>query len=240
MKIDVDAIAHKREAASAFTRCFLTAYLTPAFGTRSKTEIDLLVFSSLIEAKVIDVDSPIYEIARALNIPTTRARTLLHNWQLRAPQSASDLQSAIVASLKKTRFSADGSLMTFGVESPLVKEEIVARLRRAGVFADASFSKEIIRMPIDAFVDFLDTLLDAETKKNVKAILIKDGQLPDRSFKALATGILRKLGEKVAGEAGGALSKGVVDRVGSFLGGMLSSDPKAATKGISVIDFIEA
>ena len=37
----------------------MAGYPNPAFGARSKSEIDLLVFSCLIEAKAIDPDGPI-------------------------------------------------------------------------------------------------------------------------------------------------------------------------------------
>ena len=117
---------------------------------------------------------------------------------------ANALRGAIVEALKKTRFSSDGKLLTFGVESPLLKEEIIARLKRKGVFPDASFSKELVKLPVDAFVEFLDEIVDDETKKQVKATLVKDKQLPNTSFKALATGVLVNLGKKAAGEAGGA------------------------------------
>ncbi len=93
-------------------------------------------------------------------------------------------------------------------------------------------------MPVDAFVDFLDTLVDDETKRAVKAVLVKDKQLPDRSFKALAAGVLGKLGEKVAGEPGGALARGAIDKPSSFIGGLLSSDAKGATKFIVAGDFV--
>jgi hypothetical protein len=219
----------KDAAAAAFAKSFLGEYLTPAFGARSKTEIDLLVFSGLIVAKVIDPEGAIYDIARGLNVTPARARSLLMNWQLRTAP-VGDMRLAIVAALNKTRFAADGNLLTFGVESPLLKEEINARLRKVGVFPDASFSKELVRMPVDAFVTFLDGIVDDQTKKAVKKKLIEDKQLPDRSFKALATGVLKKLGEKVADEAGGALAKGAVDQVSSFIGGLLASDSKAATK----------
>lgn len=232
-----DPKAIKDATAAIFAKTFLQSYLAPAFGARSKSEIDLLVFSGLIDAKVFGPDSPIYDIARGLNITPARARTLLMNWQLRTAP-AGDMRPAIMAALKKTRFSADGSLMTFGVESPLLKEDIMARLRAAGVFADASFSKELVRMPVDAFVDFLDSVVDDETKKAVKKKLVEDKQLPDRSFKALATGVLKKLGEKFADEAGSAMAKGAVDQVSSFIGGLLAGDPKAATKSLG--DVIQA
>jgi hypothetical protein len=35
------------------------------------------------------------------------------------------------------------------------------------------------------FVEFLDEIVDEETKKQVRTTLVKDKQLPDTSFKAL-------------------------------------------------------
>ena len=173
-------------------------------------------------------------------------RNLILNWQLRSTPPQRDLRSAIVKALKKTRFSNDGKLLTFGIESPLLKEEITARLKRKGVFPDASFSKELVKLPADAFVEFLDEIVDDETKKQVKATLVKDKQIPDTSFKALATGVLVNLGKKAAGEAGGAIAGEVAGKIAkpaaekavSFLTGLLTGDAKGATKGIGMDDII--
>jgi hypothetical protein len=81
----------------------------------------------------------------------------------------------------------------------------------------------------------------------VKETLVKDKQLPDKSFKALATGVLSKLGEKVAGKAGeaiagelvGEIGKPVAKKVVSFITGLLAGDSKAATKGLTKDDFID-
>jgi hypothetical protein len=202
MAIDIKTLSKSGNAAK-FANAFVTAYISPAFGARSKAEIDLLVFSCLIEAGAIDPEAPEYDIARALNITPARVRNLILNWQLRSTPSQNDLRGAIVEALKKTRFSNDGKLLTFGVESPLLKEEITARLKRKGVFPDASFSKELVKLPADAFVEFLDEIVDDETKEQVKATLVKDKQIPDVSFKALARGVLVTLGKKAAGEIGG-------------------------------------
>jgi hypothetical protein len=206
MAFDLSAVLAEPEKADVFARTFLTGYLEPAFGARSKSEIDLLVLTSLIAARIIDPDGPIYDIARGLNITPSRVRNLILNWQLRAASNAGDLGPAIVQALQKTRFSRDGTLLVFGIESPLLREEISARLRRKGIFADASFSKELVRLPVDAFVEFIDELLDVGTKDAVKAALVHDKQLPDTSFKALAKGVLTKLGEKFADKAGGAIA----------------------------------
>lgn len=241
--MDIKAALAKPAVAQKFAAVFSAAYLSPAFGARSKTETDLVVFSALIEANALDPEAPVYDIARALNITPARVRSLLLNWQLRSTPAQSDLRSRIVEALKKTRFSKDGTLLTFGIESPLLREDVTARLKLKGVFPDASFSKELVKLPVEAFVAFLDDVVDDQTKKAVRTTLVKDKQLPDTSFKALATGVLTKLGEKVAGEAAGGIVKEVVGpaakKAGAFLVGLLMGDVESATKSITRDDFID-
>lgn len=247
MSNDIKLTLSKSAGAVTFASSFINGYLSPAFGVRSKSEIDLLVFACLIEAKAIDPNGATYDIARALNITPSRARGLLMNWQLRSIPASGDLRQALSNALQKTHFSKNGTLLAFGVESPLLKEEIVARLKRKGIFPDAAFAKELVKLPVDAFVEFLDDILDDTTKKDVRAVLVRDKQLPDKSFKALATGVLAKLGEKVAGEAGkeiagevvGKVAKPATDKVAGFLSGLILGDSKAATKNISRDDFME-
>ena len=244
---DIGAALSKPGNAVKFAGSFVRAYATPAFGARTKSEIDLLVFTCLIEANAIDPEAPIYEIARALNVTPARVRNLILNWQLRTTPKQGDLQPALVTALRKTRFTKDGTMLTFGVESPLLKEEINARLKQKGIFSDASFSKELIRLPVEAFVEFLDDVVDDSTKKEVRATLVKDRQLPDTSFKALATEVLAKLGEKVAGEAGkelageiaGKAAKPAAEKVIGFLTGLLTGDAKGAAKNITKDDFTD-
>lgn len=102
-------------------------------------------------------------------------------------------------------------------------------------------------MPVDAFVEFLDDIVDEETKNNVRQTLVRDKQLPDRSFKAIATGVLSKLGEKVAGEAGkaiagelvGEVAKPVTKKVIAFVTSLVAGDAKGAVKSISKDDLID-
>jgi hypothetical protein len=239
MSGDIRAILARPDCGAAFARLFIEGYLSPAFGSRSKSEIDLLVFGALIGVQAIDPDGPIYDIARALNITPTRARSLVMAWQLRSTPAGSDLRAALVEVLKKTRFSRDGTLLTFGVESPLLKEEIGARLKRRGIFPDASFAKELVKLPVDAFVEFLDEILDESVKATVKKTLVEDKLLPDRSFKALATGILMKLGEKVAGKVGEEFIGEGVKQVTDFVSGLLFGNAKDAASGISKDDYLE-
>ena len=110
------------------------------------------------------------------------------------------------------------------------------------------FSREIVRLPVDAFVEFLDELIDEATKHELRKRLVEDHQLPDRSFKALIAGLLSKLGEKVAGQAGEAIVgellkpfgnkafENVADRVGAFVACLLRSDVVAASRTLRSIE----
>src|SRR5258707_15774194 len=102
MAIDIKAALSKSGNAAKFSTLFIEGYMSPAFGARLKAEIDLLVFTCLIEAKAVDPDVPIYDIARALNIPPARVRNLILNWQLRSTPPTGDLRDLIVTALKKT------------------------------------------------------------------------------------------------------------------------------------------
>jgi len=204
--------------AQKFAAAFAGAYLAPAFGARSKSEIDLLVFTSLVDAGALGATAPTYDIARAFNISPARVRTLVFNWQLRATGQGFDLKAALMEALAKTRFAKDGEYLTFGIESPLLREEIIARLKAKGVFADATFARDIVRLRVDAFVEFIDDLVDPATKKALKQKLVKDKQLADKSFTAVAKGVLGKLAEKIAGEAGKAIGENVVDGAKDILG----------------------
>jgi len=114
---------------------------------------------------------------------------------------------------------------------------------------DKSFASEIMRMPVDWLVEFLDEIVDEKSKEEVRASLVNDKQLPDTYFKALTTGVLTELGEKIAGEAAGELAKKTVggtsdfakpyiDKAVNFLSGMLLGNAKGATKDISKDDFV--
>lgn len=236
---NLDDLVGDGERAGAFARHVIEGYLDPAFGSRSKAEIDLLIFTALVKSGAIDPNGPIYAIARAFNITPGRARTLVLNWQLRDETYRGELTGKLRTALSRTKFGNDGTYLAFGIESPLLKEEIVARLKADGVFADATFSKDIVRLPVDAFVTFLDDLVDPEVKAAFVAELVRGKQVADRSFKGILTGVLGKMASKVGGAVAEEVAEGVaegiveavtpvVERIGGFVGGLLQNGAAAA------------
>ena len=135
-------------------------------------------------------------------------------------------------------------MLTFGIENPLLREEVEARLKRNGVFADASFSREIVRLPVDAFFEFVDKLVDEKITRDLGKRLVEEHQIPDMSFRALVAGVLCKLGEKIAGKAGEVLAGelfetagsevlgGATHRLGIFLSSLFRGDASGAAGAV--------
>lgn len=222
----------KVDHAKLFSRKFVEVFAAPAFGAISKTEVDNLVFALLIEVGALDPKSQVYEIARDLNVTPAKARNLLFQWQLRSVGDGTALKDDLMAALKSVRFANEGNLLIFGIESPLLREELRSRLKRMGVYADASFSSEIVRFSVKHFVEFLDVLLDKETKKAMHQALIKDGQIKDKSFKAVAFRVLKGAAKRAAGEVGGELT----DLFGEAVRGLITGNPDDVKNAVDGID----
>jgi len=101
----------------------------------------------------------------------------------------------------------------------------------------------LVRLPVEAFVEFLDELVDPGVKEAVARRLVADKQLPDKSFKATATRVLGKLGGKIAGKAGeeaAGMAAPAAERIGAFLAGLLSGDANNAVGAIKPGEYTDA
>lgn len=208
----------QKATGAAFSRDFAQVYFGQAMGSLPKTEIDLLIFTLLIDLGVISADGSVFAIARALNITPAKARNLLFRYQLRHIDTPSGDQM-VATTLAKTNFSVDDKRLSFGIESPLVRAIIDSKLKECGVFADLSLSGEILRVPLDQFDQFIELLMGKEEAKKLEKALKKDGHLKGGSLNSF----LKKYGTSAASGAAGAAGKEgfakILEGVGSFLSG---------------------
>jgi len=212
--------------AADFARSFLASYLTPALGVLSKTEVDLLVFSRLVEAGAIDPDGPSFTMVRALNITPQRVKSLLFSYQLRNVSEA-ETDAAILRALDKARYRKDGDDLAFGIESPLVRTALSAKMREQGVFADISLSGDILRVSPDQFGDVIAALLPEDLAKALAKKLKKQGV--DESAVRAA---IKRLGSSVAEDF-------LKDQAKSGLGDLLGALWKGAAENApDAIDFL--
>ena len=212
--------------AANFARSFLSSYLTPALGVLSKTEVDLLVFSRLVEARAIDPDGPSFTIVRTLNITPQRVKSLLFQYQLRNVSEA-ETDAAILRALNKARYRKDGSDLAFGIESPLVRTALAAKMREQGVFADISLSGDILRVSPEQFGDVIAALLPSDLAKALAKKLKKHGV--DESAVRNA---VKRMGSSIAEDF-------IKDQAKSKLGDLLGNLWKGAAESApDAIDFL--
>jgi hypothetical protein len=214
------------KVAAAFGRRFMDAYAATAFGALPKSEIDLAVFSILVELDIVEVNRASYRIARALNITPTKARSLLFQYQLRNI-SEDDTDHQIMMAITTARYWKDGDKLSFGVTSPLVKAAVSAKMEERGVFADVSLSGNILRVDPGRFGAVLASLISASQADRVIGLLKDKRLVDDKTLRAalekrgsdLASRLFDKASEKGAQKAFDALMVGLATAAGGPVAG---------------------
>ena len=147
---------------------FFEFYTTPAFGARSKSEIDLKVFELLGKCGYIDDDY--YNVSRKLKITPTRAKNLILNAKLRAESqlNTEEMYNHFLEKIKELGYKTDSknnSIIIFSLPDILLREYLKFKLRTVGKIWDSSFNSELVRVSVD---DFLDIVSDADLKRKIK------------------------------------------------------------------------
>lgn len=147
---------------------FFEFYTTPAFGARSKSEIDLKVFELLRDCGYIDDDY--YSVSRKLKITPTRAKNLILNAKLRAESqpNTEKMYNKFLGEIKELGYKTDSknnSIIIFSLPDMLLREYLKFKLRSVGKIWDSSFNSELVRVSVD---DFLDIVSDADLKRKIK------------------------------------------------------------------------
>ena len=133
---------------------FLEFYTTPAFGARSKSEIDLKVFELLRERG--DIDDDYYNVSRKLKITPTRAKNLILNDKLRRESGNYDEQFIDLLKNLKFKISVNNNeIISLYVPDTLFREHIKAILKQRGIIWDSSFNSEIVKIRLDDFLDIV-------------------------------------------------------------------------------------
>ncbi|MNR94677.1 hypothetical protein D3C72_257650 [compost metagenome] len=195
--------------AAAFGRCFMKAYASSAFGVLPKREIDLAIFSFLIKHDVVDADGSMYRLARALNLTPARARSLLFEHQLRNV-SEDDTDHAVMMALTTSKYWKDGSNVSFGVTSPLVKAAITGKMQDRGVFTDVSLSGDILKIDPDHFAEVLNSLLPASRAEQLAKLLKKKGVLTQSELRSALNAVLTTGANEVVSKGASAAFDGAL------------------------------
>lgn len=133
---------------------FFEFYTAPAFGARSKSEIDLKVFELLGKCGYIDDDY--YKVSRKLKITPTREKNLILNDKLR--RESGNYDEKFIDLLKNLKFKISvnsNEIILLYVPDILFREHIKAILKQKEIIWDSSFNSEIVKIRLDDFLDIV-------------------------------------------------------------------------------------
>ena len=202
---------------------FLTDFMTPAFGSLPKREIELRVFDLLRNLGVLQKEATIYSLMTDLKVTRAKASQLIFDLEIRHHGSDRDrLDGLIKNALIETKFAKDGDYFVMEIENPLTLAHMRQRIREIGHFSDTSFNSALVRAPLDTVTDLMLDIIPEDQHQAIKGALV-DAGAPDRSVKAVIKGALKTLGSKVIGEAADQVAEGIVDNSAEFLGPLVNA-----------------
>jgi len=215
------------EHAARFAEQFVKDFTAPAFGARSKSETDLLVFSLLIDAGLVDPKAHAFETAKRLTISTTKVKSLLQTWYLRHQPGEAELRQSIVEIILSARFVKDSNYVALTITNGFVRDYFVSRVQRLDHQADRSFNPEIVRITSDALADFMAAEA-AETAAALKERLVRENIIADTSPTGVIKEVVKKIAMKVGDEAVGTIAGGLVGQTSDFIKGLFSGNADEA------------
>lgn len=206
----------------------LQKYSNPSFGSSSKRDIDILLFSALQDLGIIEPNPQIYDVVRLLHITRCKARNLIYESTLRR-QEADKMDAYLKKELERVivqpKFLKEGDKICIEIDNPLLIDYIRQQLRDLGHITDGSFSSELVKMTSNAFTDLYVSILSDANLSNIKAKFVALGLEQDKSPKAIVKQVLMSICRIVLGRAGEALAGSACEALKHWMAGQFDDIP---------------
>jgi hypothetical protein len=159
-----------------FAELFRERYLSSPFASLTKGETDYVLFSCLVDSGYLDRTDPVFTIAQKLRVTPTKAKNLLYQYDLRTMNDReSDQTAALASAIVVVGFTesddSEKEILTLGIENAYLRDVLIARLKKAGVFTDTRFNRELIQVKLYRFVGAFRTLFPDSAYDDVIAEL---------------------------------------------------------------------
>lgn len=135
---------------------FLNAYLELPFGSRTKLETELLIFSALISRGDIDVASSSFSIATKLRITKSKAKSLVYSYQIRTTPSLAgefvgiNFTPHLVQCFGSCKLILEGSFLSMTIENQLAREALQDELEKLGFIVEFGQNRNVLRFTPEA------------------------------------------------------------------------------------------
>ena len=143
---------------------FLNAYSSPSFGSMSKRDTDVALFSMMQELGIIKMNPQIYEVVSLLHVTSSKARNLIYEASLRR-NNGNTLNKALLDHLQTPRFLATSDKMiALEIDDPLLIDHLKFKLRNLNHITDGSFNPGLVKMSYEAYASLFGDTLPQEVK----------------------------------------------------------------------------
>ena len=159
-------------------------YFCQNFGSTSKSDLDVLLFSEYIE-HCIKVGEPYddYSLSKQLGITQSRIRSLKERKELKYPHLGFNWRESFAESVKNAKYDEFDHYVKIIIQDINVMNEVRHFIEEKGWYDECSLNKKLLRLPLDCFTEiciddksFFDTF-SLEAKKNIKAIAKSDSAI---------------------------------------------------------------
>ena len=198
------------EESSKVFKELLKEYIKPAYGAMSKRDFDIILFMKLQELEVIAKTPEIYDVVSSLKVTRAKARNLIYESKLRT-STENDLENEL-KELVSSPILKDGDKVSLEIGNPYLADYLRSKLRSLNHITDGSFSNELLKMTVDAYIDLFISVLP-DCREDIEKALIRSGAKKDTSLKSIVKSIVEKLAKKALGDIGDA----VIDNVSDYL-----------------------
>ncbi|HEY1529376.1 MAG TPA: hypothetical protein VGF80_01015 [Galbitalea sp.] len=145
-----------------FASTFLAGLSRAPLGSLSKSELDYLAFVALVDAGVVSIDAPAFELAQQLEVTPAKVSTFVYQYRVRT-QSPETLLDDLANAIVIVSLPADGNVV-LNVEDRYWRETLVSQLKKVGVYTDTSFNRERVTVPADKFAHVLTRVFGERAK----------------------------------------------------------------------------
>ncbi len=154
-------------------------YFNKNFGTMTKSDFELLLFSEYIECKLEHKeDFSDYILSKELGITQSRIRSLKERKELIYPHDGFNWKDDVSRALINAKYDEKDHKVRFMIEDINVQNELRHFIEQYGWYDECSLNKKLSVIPIAGFVDIFGNeseLFSEEAKKSIEELSKVEG-----------------------------------------------------------------
>ena len=161
-------------------------YFNKNFGSTSKADFEILLFSEYIE-HCIKANLPFddYTVSKDLGVTQSRVRSLKERKELKYPYKEFSWRTAFASAVENAKFDEHDHYVKFIIQDINVMNEARHFIEEKGWYDECSLNKKLLRIPLDCFTDIcldddsIKDLFSEEAKKKIKKLSNSDNTIMD-------------------------------------------------------------